>query len=355
MTDSPDYVEFGGLGSAPGPLQCDDTTLYVFGLQADHAKLDALCRRVFDDAHRRRRRLPPARRPGASSPSASSARSARRWSRGTRWAPCASRRSASGSRSRASSTTGDKLVGQDFGMFCAAMMLDNPISLLSGREDYGYPKTMGWSSCPPTSDPAAPLTLDVFGMNFGGGEAPERRRLMELTPVGDELCEAELAIGDIHEVGQWLKDLLFDQPQVDLGLHFAYRVRQGAARDKVNQVFLKQIRATDRRPPRRHPAGRRRARDHQEHQGDPAAPRLRLRDPAPRQPPAVRGAGHRRAAARHARAAHALRLPHPGGAGALERAADDERLTAPRPRGARAKTATAPAASTAAPTCSAAW
>ena len=44
----PDYVEFGGLGSAPGPLQCDDTTLYVFGLQADHAKLDALCQKVFN-------------------------------------------------------------------------------------------------------------------------------------------------------------------------------------------------------------------------------------------------------------------------------------------------------------------
>ena len=48
-TDSlPAYVEFGGLGSAPGPLQCDDTTLYVFGLQADHAKMDALCQRVFN-------------------------------------------------------------------------------------------------------------------------------------------------------------------------------------------------------------------------------------------------------------------------------------------------------------------
>ena len=35
---------------------------------------------------------------------------------------------------------------------------------------------MGWSTLPADDDPAAPLTLDVFGMNFGGGESPERRR-----------------------------------------------------------------------------------------------------------------------------------------------------------------------------------
>jgi hypothetical protein len=124
------------------------------------------------------------------------------------------------------------------------MMLDNPISLLSGREDYGYPKTMGWSTLPGDDDPGAPLTLDVFGMNFGAGEAPERRRLMELAPSGPELSEAELALGDVLNLGQWLKDVLFDQPHVDLGLHFAYEFGKALHDHKVNQVFLKQIRAT---------------------------------------------------------------------------------------------------------------
>lgn len=243
MTDLPDYVEFGGLGSAPGPLQCDDTTLYVFGLQADHAKLDALCRRVFDAPTGGAVDYRPLGDQvlvtfgvvGAIRPVLEPWHSmgAVREPQVGFWIPVARVKH-----------DGDKLVGQDFGMFCAAMMLDNPISLLSGREDYGYPKTMGWSELPPESDPAAPLTLDVFGMNFGGGEAPERRRLMELAPVGEELSEAELAIGDIHEVGQWLKDLLFDQPQVDLGLHFAYEFGKALHKSTVNQVFLKQIRAT---------------------------------------------------------------------------------------------------------------
>jgi hypothetical protein len=137
------------------------------------------------------------------------------------------------------------LEAQDFGMFCAAMMLDNPISLLSGREDYGYPKTMGWPVMPddPT-DATTPFTLDVFGMDFGGGDHPERRRLMALAPIGDELSEAELAAGDILQVGEWIKDVLFERPEVELGFKFAYAFGKALHDHKVNQVFLKQIRAT---------------------------------------------------------------------------------------------------------------
>jgi hypothetical protein len=239
----PGYVEYGGLAVAPGPLQCDDTTLYVFGLKADHAAMDALCTKVFHDptggevdyrplgdtvivtfgvVGAIRPTLEPWHSMGAvTEPQVGF------------WIPVARVKE-----------SGDKLVAQDFGMFCAAMMLDNPISLLSGREDYGYPKTMGWSALPGESDPAAPLTLDVFGMDFGVGEQPERRRLMELAPIGDELSEAELAIGDILTVGEWIKELLFDKPEVDVGLHFALEFGKALKDHKVNQVFLKQIRAT---------------------------------------------------------------------------------------------------------------
>jgi hypothetical protein len=240
----PDYVEFGGLGSAPGPLQCDDTTLYVFGLQADHSKLDALCQRVFNTPTGGAVDYRPLGDQvivtfgvvGAIRPTLEPWHSmgAVREPQVGFWIPVA----------RVKHDDDGKLVGQDFGMFCAAMMLDNPISLLSGREDYGYPKTMGWSTMPADDDPGAPLTLDVFGMNYGVGEAPERRRLMELAPSGPELSEAELAIGDILKVGEWIKDVLFDQPNVDLGLHFAVEFGKALHDHKVNQVFLKQIRAT---------------------------------------------------------------------------------------------------------------
>jgi hypothetical protein len=244
MTDLPAYVEFGGLGSAPGPLQCDDTTLYVFSLKADHAKLDALCQRVFNGPTGGAvdyrplgdnvivtfgvvGSIVPGYEPWHSMGTV-------REPQVGFWIPVAR-----------VEHDGDKLVAQDFGMFCTAMMLDNPISLLSGREDYGYPKTMGWSTMPDdATEDTAPFTLDVFGMDFAPDEHPERRRLVDFTPIGDELSEVELALGDILTVGEWIKDMLFDKPQVDVGLHFAYEFGKALKDHKVNQVFLKQIRAT---------------------------------------------------------------------------------------------------------------
>jgi len=241
MTDLPEYVEFGGLGSAPGPLQCDDTTLYVFGLTAEHAKLDALCRKAFKDPTGGAVDYRPLGDNvivtvgvvGAIRPTLEPWHSmgAVREPQVGFWIPVAR-----------VEEKDDNLVAQDFGMFCAAMMLDNPISLLSGREDYGYPKTMGWSTMPTDADPS--LKLDVFGMDYDCGESPERRPLMALTPVGGELSEAELAIGDILTVSQWIKDVLFEQPQVELGLRFAFEFGRALHDHKVNQVFLKQIRAT---------------------------------------------------------------------------------------------------------------
>jgi hypothetical protein len=245
MPDLPAYVEFGGLASAPGPLQCDDTTLYVFGLKADRDRLDALCTRVFRDTTGGAVDYRPlgdhvlvtfgvvgAIRPGLEP---WHSMGAVREPQVGFWIPVA----------RVERERDGDLEAKDFGMFCAAMMLDNPISLLSGREDYGYPKTMGWSAMPgdPT-DPATPFTLDVFGMDFGTGQQPERRRLMELAPVGAELSEAELALGDILTVGEWIKDVLFDEPEVELGLTFAYEFGKALKDHKVNQVFLKQVRAT---------------------------------------------------------------------------------------------------------------
>lgn len=241
---TPAYVEFGGLASAPGPLQCDDTTLYVFALQADGEKLRALCRRVFHDPTGGAVDFRPLGDHvivtfgvvGAIRPTLEPWHSmgAVREPQVGFWIPGARCKDDHG-----------RAVAQDFGMFCAAMMLDNPISLLSGREDYGYPKTMGWSTMP-DGDLSAPFTLEVFGMNYGTGEQPARRPLMELTPVGDEQSEIEMALGDVLSVGEWIKEVLFDGPGgVDLGLHFAVDFARDLRAHQVDQVFLKQVRGTE--------------------------------------------------------------------------------------------------------------
>jgi hypothetical protein len=245
MTDLPAYVEFGGLASAPGPLQCDRTTLYVFGLRADRDRMEALCTRVFRDPTGGEVDYRPLGDHvmvtfgvvGAIRPALDPwhAMGAVREPQVGFWIPVA----------RVREDDDGDLEGTHFGMFCAAMMLDNPISLLSGREDYGYPKTMGWSAMPPDDDLTQPFTLEVFGMDFGDDQAPERRPLMELTPVGDALDDADLAVGDLLEAGRWMKRLLIDdRDEVELGLRFAADFAHAVARGTVDQVFLKQVRAT---------------------------------------------------------------------------------------------------------------
>lgn len=245
MTDLPAYVEFGGLASAPGPLQCDDTTLYVFGLQADRDRMEALCTRVFRDPTGGAVDYRPLGDHviatfgvvGAICPALEPWHSmgAVREPQVGFWIPVA----------RVREEADGELEGTHFAMFCAAMMLDNPISLLSGREDYGYPKTMGWSAMPPDDDLRRPFTLEVFGMDFGAGQAPRRRPLLELTPAGDEIGEVDLAVGDLLEVGRWIKRVIIDdRDEVELGLRFAADFADAVAHSTVNQVFLKQVRAT---------------------------------------------------------------------------------------------------------------
>jgi hypothetical protein len=83
-------------------------------------------------------------------------------------------------------------------------------------------------------------------MDYGVGEQPRRRPLMELTPVGEELSEADLAVGDVLAVGGWIKEVLFGgTDQVDLGLRFAIDFAKGLHAHRVDQVFLKQVRAAD--------------------------------------------------------------------------------------------------------------
>jgi hypothetical protein len=246
MAPRPRYVEFGGLASAPGPLQCDDTTLYVFALEADRDKLDALCRRVFRDPTGGAVDFRPLGDQvivtfgvvGAIRPTLDPwhAMGDVREPQVGFWIPVA----------RVREERDGDLEATHFAMFCAAMMLDNPISLLSGREDYGYPKTMGWSTMPPDGDLAAPFTLEVFGMNYGDGQQPARRPLLELTPSGDALPEVDLALGDMLAVGEWIKEAIpGGRGRPELGLRFAVDFARALHDHTVDQVFLKQVRATD--------------------------------------------------------------------------------------------------------------
>lgn len=220
------FVEQGGLATAPGPLDCTGTRMFGFWARADRDSLASLCDAVFagpsDDRVVVRPLLPwvlitfvrierIVSRPFAEvgwlserevviwvpalvfRPPAGLPRRLRRWWLVPRHVPAA---------------------------MVPCMWLDNPISIASGREVYGYPKAWGCmasdppdaigdppAGAPPAGDelPPAPrrLSLDAFGVERyrdpppppgGPGDAerqPACRPLLELERVDGEPAGAE--------------------------------------------------------------------------------------------------------------------------------------------------------------------
>ena len=66
-------------------------------------------------------------------------------------------------------------------LFIPAMFVDNPISLLGGRDIYGIAKQWGV----PTFGDDHACTLDVLGGDFGPGAVSGTQRLLDITPRRD--------------------------------------------------------------------------------------------------------------------------------------------------------------------------
>src|SRR5581483_6324909 len=140
---------------------------------------------------------------------------------------------------------GALLHARRFALFVPYIWLDEPLSIATGREAGGWPKSWGW---PVFSAPGAPLDLklDVHGWNFAPDHHPRRRRLLRITggaganghdrppyeSLGDLFAELWATIGD---------DDGFLVPDLGLGVD----VLKDALARELPQLFFKQIRAAD--------------------------------------------------------------------------------------------------------------
>ncbi len=175
----PSYVEYGGLATCPSPVDCDDSTLYSFFLEADHERLTALCDRVFSQpsggevdlrplgrhvmlSFGNVEKIKPRLEPWCHMGFVTERQVAF-------WIPVVAVRSHEG-----------VPVAVSLGWFVPYMWVDNPISLAGGREIYGFNKNWGWIDMPADGDVDG-LTLDAYGGNFGAGERAGRHRLIEVT------------------------------------------------------------------------------------------------------------------------------------------------------------------------------
>src|SRR5689334_10532698 len=162
----PDYVEWGALATVPGPLRCLRVRERGFVVEGDAGRLRALCAKLFEapsggavrvepfgqhlilawaEATAITSLIPPWDRMGSSPESTLSI-----------WMPV-------------------EREGGDLALVMAGIYLDNPISLASGREMYGFPKAWGW---PVMGDDAC--SLDVYGLDYRKGEAPARHPLLSV-------------------------------------------------------------------------------------------------------------------------------------------------------------------------------
>jgi hypothetical protein len=230
----PEYVEYGSLATVPGPLRCLGSTQWGFMAEADRERLDALCRRVFAEPsggevdlrplgghvlitlgriERIVSEVAPFDRMG-NSPEGQAAV----------WIPVGRVR--------------DRPVAKELLMFTPYMWVDNPISLPSGREMYGFAKAFGWMELPDSD--SAPAGLDVFGMDFDREETPSRRPLLRFEP-GDRVDLAELAWTGLLDLAHHLR-----QPvKLHAGLRLAESIVDEVRKDTVRQAFLHQVRAPE--------------------------------------------------------------------------------------------------------------
>jgi hypothetical protein len=150
------------------------------------------------------------------------------------------------------------LSGRDFGgIFIAERLLmavpyvlvDNPMSYLGGREDYGYAKTM--ARFDPELGMGDHVEVKAFGGDFGKSEGADWRKFLELDSGGQQRAPSqrprhtgtmplvELLIGD----GTALKE---GEELVLADLTLTAGLVDDLCAGRMTQVFLKQFRdATD--------------------------------------------------------------------------------------------------------------
>jgi uncharacterized protein with NAD-binding domain and iron-sulfur cluster len=239
-TGAPNYVEYAGLSTVPPPYLCADTVLYGFFARADRASLKVLCDKVFSiptggaiqcdpifgsvmiTIGRTGRLVPlatPYSRKGYSIERQASL-----------WVPVIL------SRRRG---TGIEPLGHAW--FQPYIFVDNPISLIGGREIFGYNKTWGWPTLP--SGDVISFTLDVFGSNFNSDELVGKRRLLELKPTmpGTPASRAFVAEDPSRLLSETVAQII--APMV------ASPELENLVREfigiKMKQVFLKESRSID--------------------------------------------------------------------------------------------------------------
>jgi len=245
------YVEYGGLASVPGPFRCSDATIYALALKADKDALQTLCGEVLTDRDRDRDRELGYSPLGEfviltfGTMDVASMCTDHSTLFGTTYADMGTSReqhvafwvpTAAGHRK--DHTT----VIERFAMFVPAMWVDNPVSLVGGREIYGLAKQWGQFDIEPGDEPSC--ELQVFGGAFGQRQTSGYRRLLEVTP-GDKVGTGKIVEEVVIEAGRTVWHGLERLLKGDVAVPDAELVAEAASalhHRQLHQVAARQFR-----------------------------------------------------------------------------------------------------------------
>jgi acetoacetate decarboxylase len=235
---APEYVDYGALMTPPAPFKSMDTELWGFWARADGDHLTALCDKVFREPTGGAVRCRPLsrylmitwgrigqvdsmtppydRRGGVGEPQVAI------------WVPVAVRDPTS-SRER-------------FAMFIPYLWLSNPMSLATGRELFGYPKSGGKPEFPDVDGGPQTWKLSVFGLDYGPGNLADWDQPLLEVVQGDAVEGAEDELDSLFDVASHAAGEIFTDDDLVGDAEIGLSLAEDILRDLPN-VFLKQFRS----------------------------------------------------------------------------------------------------------------
>ncbi len=240
----PPYVEFGARTTAPAPFECKGGSFRCLVLEGEAQKIKALCDRMLNVPAAGKVQYEPLGHfvvmvlgPFAELRSLAPHFNAMGFVSETQlslWMPLAAGRS-----------VGGIFVPERFAMACPYVFVDNPMSLLNGREEFGYAKAMG--AFEPAKGLADKVEVSAFGGDFATLDKAGWNELFVIEQTGPPGASVPIGIGlpdiaaelTVLAITEALGSVFWPESSApEIVGEFIEALLKGA----VNQVALKQFR-----------------------------------------------------------------------------------------------------------------
>jgi hypothetical protein len=118
------------------------------------------------------------------------------------------------------------------------------MSMATGREMYGWPKSMGVIDLPTETD--ASLSMQTYGLDFKPGNQPSFQELLRMTPTANTVSGSRAGT-TVAAFARAVVDAVKAEHSLDLtaGLGIAVDLSDDAIEMSLPEIYLKQVRSIE--------------------------------------------------------------------------------------------------------------